>query len=73
MTSEQCFDISTFHRQVLPQREKMYRCSLRMLRSAQDAEDMVQEAFLRLWKIQGTPFINSLKRLTTVWPPLMQS
>jgi len=45
-------DIQTFKTQVLPVREKVYRMSLRMLRSNADAEDTTQEVMLKLWTMR---------------------
>jgi len=38
-----------FKIQVLPMKNKLYRLSLRMLGSTEEAEDAVQETFIRLW------------------------
>ena len=45
-------DIHTFKIQALPVREKVYRMSLRMLRSVADAEDTAQEVMLKLWMMR---------------------
>jgi len=52
-TQETFMDIYDFNQQVLILREQLYRYSLRMLGNAESAEDMVQEAFLRLWLIRS--------------------
>lgn len=38
-----------FNIQVLPLKHKLYRLSLRMLGAVEEAEDMVQETFIKLW------------------------
>ncbi|MCK4568960.1 MAG: RNA polymerase sigma factor [Bacteroidales bacterium] len=43
MTSEE------FKSDVLPVKDKLYRFALRLLGDAEDAQDIVQEIFLRLW------------------------
>ena len=45
-------DIQTFKIQVIPVREKVYRLSMRMLRSSADAEDTAQEVLLKLWTMR---------------------
>lgn len=42
-------DAAEFKRQFLPCHPKLYRIAFRLLGNAQDAEDMVQEAYLKLW------------------------
>ena len=46
-------DLEDFRRLALSQQEKLYRCSLRILGNAKDAEDAVQESFLRLWLLRS--------------------
>ena len=43
-------DANEFKRRFLPCHQKLYRVAFRLMGNAQDAEDMVQEAYLRLWK-----------------------
>lgn len=43
-------EASEFKSVFLPFQPKMYRVAYSILHNAQDAEDIVQEAFLRLWK-----------------------
>lgn len=38
-----------FKQQFLPCHPKLYRAAFRLMGNAQDAEDMVQEAYLKLW------------------------
>lgn len=39
----------TFETDFYPLQQKLYRYSLRMIRDSQSAEDVVQEAFIRIW------------------------
>lgn len=41
-----------FNHIILPMRSELYRYALRLAGSADDAEDLVQEAMLRLWNIR---------------------
>ncbi|WP_455672776.1 RNA polymerase sigma factor [Phocaeicola sp.] len=43
-------DAANFKQQFLPCHQKLYRVAWRLMGNAQDAEDMVQEAYLKLWK-----------------------
>ena len=43
-------DANDFKQKFLPYHRKLYRVAFQLLGNAQDAEDMVQEAYLRLWK-----------------------
>ena len=43
-----------FKAEVVPLREKLFHIALRMLEEPQDAEDAVQEAFLKLWHIRDS-------------------
>lgn len=45
-------ELETFKIVVLPLREKLIDFSLRMMHEKADAEDIVQEAFLKLWYIR---------------------
>lgn len=42
-------DAADFKQQFLPCHPKLYRAAFRLMGNAQDAEDMVQEAYLKLW------------------------
>ena len=42
-------DAANFKQQFLPCHPKLYRAAFRLMGNAQDAEDMVQEAYLKLW------------------------
>ena len=43
-------DASDFKQKFLPYHRKLYRSAFHILGNAQDAEDMVQEAYLKLWQ-----------------------
>ena len=43
-------DVNDFKRKFLPFHLKLYRVAFRLLGNTQDAEDMVQETYLKLWK-----------------------
>lgn len=43
-------DATDFKKQFLPYHRKLYRVAFLLMKNAQDAEDMVQEAYLKLWK-----------------------
>ena len=43
-------DANDFKRKFLPYHRKLYRAAFQQLGNAQDAEDMVQEAYLKLWQ-----------------------
>lgn len=46
-------ELETFKIIVLPLREKLINISSRMMEDRSDAEDIVQETFLKLWQIRG--------------------
>ena len=43
-------DANDFKEQFLPYQRRLYRVAFLLMGNAEDAEDMVQEAYLRLWK-----------------------
>ena len=43
-------DANDFKRKFLPYHRKLYRAAFHLMGNTQDAEDMVQEAYLKLWK-----------------------
>lgn len=43
-------DANDFKRKFLPYHRRLYRAAFQLMGNALDAEDMVQEAYLRLWK-----------------------
>jgi len=42
-------DATEFKQQFLPYHRKLYRTAFRLTENPQEAEDMVQEAYLKLW------------------------
>ena len=51
-----------FKNQVLVHKDQMYRLALRILRNEEDAKDIVQDSFLKLWsKRKVLENINSIK------------
>jgi RNA polymerase sigma factor (sigma-70 family) len=45
-------DIAAFKSKVLPMKQKLYRFSLRFVENKADAEDVVQEVFIRIWNMR---------------------
>lgn len=43
-----------FKKEILPLRQQLFRISLKILGDEQDAEDAVQEVFLKLWRVCET-------------------
>lgn len=43
-------DANDFKKQFLPYQRRLYRAAFLLMGNAQDAEDIVQEAYLKLWK-----------------------
>jgi len=41
---------TSFRRDILPLKDQLYRLALRITRSAEEAEDIVQDTMLRVWK-----------------------
>lgn len=44
-----------FEQQVVSKRDKMFRLALRLMGNPEDARDMVQDAFLKIWNQQKQP------------------
>lgn len=44
--------LEAFKKQVVPLRDKLYNVTLKLLQDSEDAEDIVQETFLKLWSIR---------------------
>lgn len=42
-------DAITFKKQFIPYHQKLYRIAFRLLEDTQDAEDITQEAYIKLW------------------------
>ena len=53
--------IEDFKIQLLPLKNRIYRMSLRLLNNSDDAQDTVQEVFLKIWKMQDK--LNNIKNL----------
>ena len=43
-------DVETFTREIIPYKNKLYRIALRIVGNNAEAEDVVQEVFIKLWK-----------------------
>ena len=46
-------DVTDFKQQFLPCHRTLFRVAFQLMGNAQDAEDMVQEAYLKLWNKRG--------------------
>lgn len=46
-------DAESFKNEFLPYHRKLYSVAYRLLENAADAEDLVQEAYLKLWDKRG--------------------
>lgn len=54
--------IEDFKHQILPFKDKLYRFSMRILNNVAEAEDVVQEVFIKIWKDRGNlEQINNLE------------
>lgn len=45
-----------FEQQVVPKRDKMFRFALRLMGNPEDARDIVQDAFMKIWNQQKQPY-----------------
>ena len=53
-------DAESFKKEFLPYHRKLYCIAYRLLENAADAEDLVQEAYLKLWdKREGLAIISN--------------
>ena len=52
-------DAESFKKEFLPYHRKLYCIAYRLLENAADAEDLVQEAYLKLWCGSGLTKIMS--------------
>ena len=50
-------DLETFHKLIFPVKSKLFRFAYRYLGDEEDARDLVQEVFLKVWK--GTDEVNN--------------
>lgn len=46
-------NLQDFKIKILPTKNKLYRVALRIVRDAAEAEDVVQEVFIKVWKKRG--------------------
>jgi RNA polymerase sigma-70 factor (ECF subfamily) len=53
--------IKEFKTKLLPLKNKLFRLSLNLMNNKDDAEDAVQEAYIKIWKMQDK--INSVKNI----------
>jgi len=53
--------IKEFKTKLLPLKNKLFRLSLNLMNNRDDAEDAVQEAYIKIWKMQEK--LNSLKNI----------
>ncbi|QHT68594.1 sigma-70 family RNA polymerase sigma factor [Rhodocytophaga rosea] len=57
-------DLQEFKIKVYPVRDKLFRLAKMMLQNREEAEDTLQEVFLKLWMLrQGLPAYNSIEAL----------
>jgi RNA polymerase sigma factor (sigma-70 family) len=57
-------DLQEFKIKVYPVKEKLFRLAKMMLQNREEAEDTLQEVFLKLWMLrQGLPAYNSIEAL----------
>lgn len=61
-------DAESFKNEFLPYHRKLYSVAYRLLENAADAEDLVQEAYLKLWdKREGLWLSATRKRSVLLW------
>ncbi len=61
-------DAESFKKEFLPYHRKLYCIAYRLLENAADAEDLVQEAYLKLWdKREGWPLSVIRKHSALLW------
>ncbi len=62
-------DLAAFKREVYPLKDKIFRFAKRMLEQTEEAEDAVQEVFIRLWnrreKLDEYRSVEALAMITT--------
>lgn len=57
-------DLQEFKIKVFPVKDKLFRLAKMMLQNREEAEDTLQEVFLKLWMLrQGLPAYNSIEAL----------
>lgn len=57
-------DLQEFKNKVFPVKDKLFRLAKMMLQNREEAEDTLQEVFLKLWMLkQGLPAYNSIEAL----------
>ena len=63
-------DAAEFKQQFLPYHRKLYRTAFRLTENPQEAEDMVQEAYLKLWNKRDSSLYGhgrEMKKKLFVW------
>ena len=58
-------DAAEFKQQFLPYHRKLYRTAFRLTENPQEAEDMVQEAYLKLWNKRDELALSLIHILVT--------
>lgn len=49
-------DVKRFKSEIIPLRQTLYRTAFKILENEEDAEDAVQETFLKLWNVRSQVF-----------------